>query len=319
MINGNLPFPPLVLLSMRSLLCLCALFLCATASSVAQTSALPPFIHAKLIWCDGMPCIDAQTSVQTGSKHLRLAVDTGNPTSVLNLKSAEALGVSLEPIMGSDGKPVPHFQKAVLNNVIVGDIVFKELKFLAVDLTPSIADKTFPDIDGTLAYGALKDRILQLDYPAGVLALTEPLTSQIACPGTCGDISLITFGHRGPPIVTTTGFTVNGKPIAVQVDTMFTGTLVIFPTSVEKLGLTTEAASKDANYFAFTDGGVDMYRAQASQLGFGSRVLATKAALYFAGPKVHLPDGLFDGTVGEDLLKTHRVSFNFHDNKFWLD
>jgi hypothetical protein len=295
---------------------LAAFLLLGTALSVAQTpSTLPPFVHAKLIMCEGLPCIDAQT----GGKHLRLVIDTGNPNSVLNVKSAQALAVPLQPITAADGKTVPGFQRAVVNNVDIGDILFKELRFLVIDLSPSIADKTFPDVDGTLAYGALKDRILQLDYLSGVLGVTEPLSSSAACPGTCGDISLITFGHRGPPIVTTTGFTVNGKPIAVQIDTMFTGTLVIFPTSIEKLGLTTEAASKDANYFAFTDGGVDMFRAQASQIGFVSHVIATKVPLYFAGPKVHLPDGLFDGTVGADLLKTHRVSFNFHDNKFWLD
>ena len=62
-----------------------------------------------------------------------------------------------------------------------------------------------------------------------------------------------------------------------------------------------------------------MFRAAAKELGFGPKTLATKVPLYFAGPKVHLPDGLFDGTVGADLLTPHKVTFDFHDNKFWLD
>jgi len=291
------------------------LWLGATLSLAQARAELPPFAHAKLSMCDGLPCIDAVVQ----GKHLRLAFDTGNPNSALNLKAAEAVGLSLQPVNGADGKPIAGFQKAIVNDVVIGDVAFKELRFLVVDLSPYIKNKTFPDIDGTIAYGAFKDRIVQLDYPAGVLSVSQPVTSVTACPAVCGDISLITFGHKGPPIVTTTGFTVNGKPISVQIDTMFTGTLLVFPTSVDKLGLSSEAQSKASQYFAFTDEGVDMFRSEVQQLGFGSKTLATKAPLYFAGPKVHLPDGLFDGTVGAELLGRHKVTFDFHDNKFWLD
>lgn len=290
--------------------------LVGTAFSVAQTAAgLPSFDHAKLLMCSGLPCVDAVVE----GRHLRLGVDTGNPNSILDVKVAEAAGLSLQPVNGADGKPFPGFQKAIVNNVAVGGVVFKEIRFLVFDLSPAIHAKTFPGVDGTIGYGAFKDRALQLDYPAGVFSVSQPLATSVVCPAVCGDISLITFGHRGPPIVTTTGFTVNGKPISVQVDTMFTGSLLVFPTSVEKLDLTAEAQSKKSEYFAFTDEGVDMFRAEAKRVGFGSKKLAANAPLYFAGPKVHLPDGLFDGTVGAELLGSHKVTFDFHDNKFWLD
>jgi hypothetical protein len=293
---------------------LCVLFLLSALSVAQAQSDLPSFSHAKLSMCDGLPCVDALV----GGKHLTLGIDTGNPTSVIDLKAAKTLGLTIEPILGDDGKPMAQYQKATATNIAIGDIEFKELKFLAVDLSASLNNGTLPHVDGTLAYGAFKDRIVQLDYPAGVLNLSQPLTAPTKCPGTCGDISLITFGQHGPPIVTTTGFTVNGKPIAVQVDTMFTGSLLIYPTSVDKLNLSAEGQSKNSQYFAFTDGGVEMFEAKAHQIGFGSKTLATEPPLYFAGPKVHLPDGLFDGTVGAALLASHKVTFNFHDNKFWL-
>jgi Aspartyl protease len=254
-----------------------------------------------------------------GGKHLRLGIDMGDPESVLNLKAAQMLGLTLQPVAGADGKPVAGYQQASETGVVVGEITFPKLDVLVIDLSGAIGKKTFPDIDGTLGYTAFEKRILQLDGPGGVLRVSQPLTSATGCPGVCGDISLITFGQHGPPIVTTTGFTVNGKPIAVQVDTMFTGALLIYPTSVEKLGLTAEAASKDSKYIAFTDGGVEMFRAEARQVGFGEKTLAAPAALYFAGAKVHLPDGLFDGTVGQELLASHKVTLNFQDKKFWLD
>jgi hypothetical protein len=300
--------------SLRSLSAILTLIVALSAAQ-AQSPALPPFAHAKLSLCDGLPCVDTQI----GDKHLRLGIDSGDPESVLGLQTAQTLGLTLKPVMGDDGKPIEHMQQATATNIVIGDVVFKQITFLVFDLSKAISGGTFPHVDGTLAYGAFKDRILQLDYPGGVLNLSQPLTAPTVCPANCGDISLITFGHRGPPIVTTTGFTVNGKPIAVQIDTMFVGDLLIYPTSVDKLGLTTEAQSKTSQYIPFTDGGVDVFQSQAHQVGFGSRVLVTKAPLYFAGPKVHLPDGLFDGTVGATLLAPYKVTFNFHDNKFWLD
>lgn len=299
---------------MRTSALLCFVLTLGTSSLVAHAQA-PVLSHAKLLSCDGLPCIDA---VANGHP-LRLAIDTGNPNPVLNLKSAQDLSLKLEPVLGPDGKPYKGYFETHLATLTFGDTALTNVEYLVADLTSAIAAKTFPDIDGTIGYGALKDRIVQLDYPGGVLGLSQPLATPAPCPGSCGEIALITFGHHGPPIVTATGFTVNGKPITVQIDTMYSGSLLIFPTSVDKLGLATESQSKTSKHFAFTDGGVDMLQSQAKQVGFITKTLAAPSPLYFAGPKVHLPDGLFDGTVGAELLSPHKVTFDFHDNKFWLD
>jgi Aspartyl protease len=298
---------------MKLLVCLCVLLLGTTL--VSQAQSLPPMANVKLLSCNGLPCVDAFAN----GKPLRLGIDTGDPNSVLDLKAAKSLGLTLAPVNGADGKPIAGCSQTTLASLIVGDIAFKNLEYVVADLSRSIVANTFPDIDGTIGYDAFKDRIVQLNTPNSVLSISQPLTAPTACPTTCGDIALITFGHHGPPIVTSTGFTVNGKPITVQIDTMYTGTLLVFPTSVDKLGLATESQSKTSKFFAFTDGGVDMFVSKANQLGFGAKILVTSAPLYFAGPKVHLPDGLFDGTVGAGLLSPHKITFDFHDNKFWID
>jgi hypothetical protein len=41
-------------------------------------------------------------------------------------------------------------------------------------------------------------------------------------------------------------------------------------------------------------------------------------ALYFATRKVHLPDGMFDGTVGNELFLGHVLTLDFHANRFWM-
>lgn len=108
-----------------------------------------------------------------------------------------------------------------------------------------------PAADGTLAYTAFRDRVLELDYVRRTVRISEPLKAELACPGVCGTITTPTFGKQGPPIVVSTGFSVNAKPVTAQIDTLFTGSMLIYPTSVEKLGLA-EAARTTKKEFSST-------------------------------------------------------------------
>lgn len=289
---------------------------CFVAAHAADTT-LPPMSSAKLLTCEGTPCVDVTIS---NGKHLRLAIDTGNPTSFLDAKVAESLGLSLAPLQSINGKSNPHRSQTTLSGVRVGNADLGNVTFAVGDLSGQIAQGTFPKVDGTLAYSAFKDRFLQLDYPDNLINISQPLTGPIACsPANCGALSLVTFGHNGPPVLATTGFNVNGASIFAQVDTMYTGTLLVYPNAVDSFGLKKASKSQQTKHFAFTDGGVDMFEAKVHREGFQRQTLATDTPIYFAGPKVHLPDGMFEATVGSALLAGQKVNFDFHDNHFWLN
>lgn len=85
-----------------------------------------------------------------------------------------------------------------------------------------------------------------------------------------------------------------------------------------KLGLTTQSGSSAKEFFPYTDGGVDMIKAQAENEAFGSHILATSPAVFFATPAVHLPDGMFDGTVGHALFKDIVLTLDLHTNHVWI-
>jgi hypothetical protein len=110
-----------------------------------------------------------------------------------------------------------------------------------------------------------------------------------------------------------------GQHVSVQIDTLYSGTMLIYPTSVAKLGLAAQATSPRVQNFPYTDGGVDMIEGSAIQESFGKKILLANAPLYFATPKVHVPDGMFDGTVGAALFAGHVVNLDFHANRFWLE
>ena len=102
----------------------------------------------------------------------------------------------------------------------------------------------------------------------------------------------------------------------MQIDTLYEGTMLIYPTSVEKLGLAAQQSSAKTRIFHFTDGGVPMIESTAERESFEDKLLRSNAALYFATPKVHLPDGMFEGTVGNELFAGHVLTLDFHANRF---
>ena len=279
------------------------------------TAQEPILATTPMLECSGLPCVDVNIS---GTAHLKMLIDTGNQTSMLDKATAEKLGLPLKPALGPDGKPYPGYSIATVKNVQLGSIALGDMKFLVANFQPDIKSGTFPVADGTLTYTAFHDRILQLNYKESVIGVSEVLTTDARCPNFCGTVTHPTFGKNGPPIVVTTGFNVNGKPVTVQIDTLYTGSMLIYPTSVEKLGLPAQENSAKRRNFPFTDGGVEMIEGRAATESFGTTVLKQDSTLYFATPKVHAPDGMFDGTVGHELFTGHVLTFDFHTHRFWM-
>jgi hypothetical protein len=284
------------------------------AAIALATSAVGATTQVNLIDCSGL----AGITVGLAGKPTKLLLDTGNAVSILNLKDAKNLGLTLEPYRNVDGNVIPNYFLTAVDNVALGALRLAHVTFLVVDLQKGIDSGTFPTAAGTLSYVALQDRVVSIDYNHRTLRLSEP-GAEVAVPENAGVLNFPTFGRKGPAIVVTSGFLVNGQPVIVQIDTMFAGTMLIYSPAVGKLGLTAEAGSTNIQKFPYTDGGVDMIQGKAQAESFGDKELVTNAPLYFATAKVHQPDGMFDGTVGQGLFAGRTVTFDFHTNRFWVD
>ena len=250
--------------------------------------------------CRGMVCVDLSVD---GSKPLTLLFDSGNVNSTLMNDTAQSLGWKTEPIE-RDGKPIPGVQRGGEHSVDFGGSKLAG-KFLVFDR--SVLGDDPPPVQGSIAYTFFKDRRVSIDYVHHVITLSDP------GPPLPGKLELITFGKKGPPIVVGSPFTVNGKPVHAQIDTGYTGTMLIYDDAVGKLGLSKGGTS---TYFPDTDGGVNMLASTASSLGFDKSVLDDKKpTLYFVGEgknPVHQPDALFEATVGNALFAHSVVTLDFH-------
>jgi Aspartyl protease len=277
--------------------------------AAAGTSRVKFAAEVPLLDCDGTPCVDARIG---DGKMVRFGIDTGNVDSVVDSKVAEAAGLKhSEP--PKPGAPSGMY-RTVMRAVHLGELTLAEVPAIGMDLSDMISQKQMPRVAGTLAYPAFKDRIVQLDFTAHKLRISDVLTAPVQCAGACDTMSLIAFGKEGPPIVVADGFEINGEKVSAQVDTMYTGSLLIYTASIEKLSLSGAAKTTDVRLFPLTDGGVNMKVAEAQSEGFGGNILVKDGAkVYFPTETVHEPDGLFDATAGLELFRDAVLTLDFHD------
>lgn len=284
-----------------------------------QAAGAARMVEIPLLDCTGLPCVDMSTA---NGKTVRLLIDTGEVNSYLDIKVAEALGVNLEPLNGGSST-VAEVQQTVVPGAKLGDLPLGNFPFMVLDTTPQAAVPgqkvaRLPG-DGALAYGAFQNRLLEIDYARRVLRISTPESRAPACPRVCSDLVIKHFGNYGPVTLTTTGFTLNGLPIEVQIDTLFTGTMLVYPASVEKFGLKKEAKSKHKEFFPFTQGGLKLARFDGISETFRDLPLLSDAPVYFMTADDHPPAVQFDATVGSGLLSHAVVTLDFKGMHFWMD
>jgi hypothetical protein len=256
--------------------------------------------------CDGLICIDAGLD---GAQRT-LMLDTGNAHSTLLADVAKELNWTLDPVQ-RNGSPVPGIWLGGEHRVTLAGVQ-APTTFYVFDR--ALLGEYKPPVDGSLTYDFFKDRVLEIDYPHHRVRISNVITTPPAekSPAS-GSLKLIPFGEHGPPVVIGSPFTVNGKTVHAQIDTVFTGTMLIYDSALDMLGLNKEGTPELIRY---TDGGVNMLAAHANSIGFGKgALLGGSPTLYFVGEgknPVHQPEGMFEATVGNALFVHSVVTLDFH-------
>lgn len=282
--------------------------------------APPKMVEVPLLDCSGLPCVELTTG---SGKTLRLLIDLGEANAYLDIKAAQALGVELQSLKGSEGGDINQVQQTIVPGARLGDLPLGDFPFMVLDTTPQpdkLGQQTEPlPGDGALTYGAFKNRVLEIDPRNHELRVSEPQTDAQPCPQSCGKLVIKHVGHWGPVTLTTDGFAVNGQPIDAQIDTLFTGTMLIYPGSVEKLDLKKESKAKPKETFPYTNGGVKLVRSDAGAVAFQRTPLLQDGPLYFGTKDANLPVVQYDGTVGLGLLGRGTATFDFKGMQFWMN
>jgi hypothetical protein len=286
-------------------------------STSAAYNGVKFLTEVPLLDCKGTPCIEVR--INDDGTPLKFVIDTGNVDSVIDAKVMKA--ADLQPLHPPKpgGAPIELIPTRI-PAVHIGSMALTQVIAAGMDLTDMINQNQMPDVAGTLAYPAFKDRIIQLDFVANKFRISDVLNSPVKCAGKCDTISLITFGKEGPPVVVADGFEINKEKVTAQLDTMYTGSMLIYTASIDRLSLNGANSTTDTRMFPLTDGGAAMRVADASEEGFQDITLAKEGAkVYFPTEAVHEPDGLFDATVGLELFRNTVLTLDFHDMTLSLD
>jgi len=283
--------------------------LLAALSFPGIASAVPAFV-ADLAFkpCEGLICLDVSLD---GAPARTLMLDTGNAHSTLIADAARELQWTLQPAQRG-GSVVGGIFLGGEHRVGLGGVSGPEPFYVFERAMLGIYQ---PPVDGSLSYDFFKDRVLEIDYPHHRIRFTNPITTPVPAGASeaAGSLRLITFGESGPPVVVGSPFSVNGKSVHAQIDTVFTGTLLIYDSALDTLGLKKEGP---AELFKYTDGGVELLAGRSDSIGFGKRGLVGGAhTLYYVGMgknPVHQPDGRFEATVGNALFAHCVVTLDFH-------
>jgi len=273
---------------------------------IARAATVPFAADFPFRSCEGLICIDA--SLDGAQRTLML--DTGNAHSTLITEVAKELNWTLDPVQ-RNGSTVPGIWLGGEHRVALAGVQ-APTTFYVFDR--ALLGEYKPPVDGSLTYDFFKDRVLEIDYPHHRIRISNVIATPPAEKSpTSGTLKLIPFGEYGPPVVVGSPFTVNGKTVHAQIDTVFTGTMLIYDSALDMLGLHKEGAPELIRY---TDGGVNMLAAHANSIGFGKRtLLGASPTLYYVGEgknPVHQPDGMFEATVGNALFANSVVTLDFH-------
>ena len=250
------------------------------------------------------------------SRAAKLVLDTGNPSSALDLDAARSFGLKPEPgqkkKMGAEAD-APDYYLLNPGQVRLGLEPLAGVVFAAAPLSKPLADRYGITCDGTLGYGAFKGRVLQIDYGARKLRLLD------AAPATTASAASLPIHWRpyqkgAPPLVTVDKLRIGSRPFCAQVDTFFAGSLILFPS---KLGGLDPSAARGVPTMYYEQSNLSAARLKEAA-ALGTATLSAGEILYVAGKAAHTPQTEIAVVLGNAFFHDSVVTFDFQGDRLLI-
>ena len=247
----------------------------------------------------------------------RLALDTGNLSSTLDLDAAKALGLAPDPAqkkkMGS-AADAPEYFPLVPEHVRLGGTTFTGNHVFAVaPITKALEERYGITCDGTMGVSFFKGRVVQIDYPARKLRVlaTSPAATAAAAPV---PILWRPLAKGTPPVVTVDRLRLGGRTIAAQVDTFFRGALIVFPGKVSGLDTLPVPTGTAATPYAGAELPAGRLRTAAI---LGGITRPADGTVYLAGKDARIPQTEVAAILGSAFFQGAILTLDLKENRLF--
>ncbi len=247
-----------------------------------------------------------------------MILDTDTDPSAVDLSFAKANDLKLRKVVGDvsgGGSEHPQVYLAKLPAVELGPSPARDLQAIAIDLS-QIRNRLGKDIEGVLGNNFLSGRVVQIDYPKGILHFYR---SSIVSMKTMSSRATLPFKfdkNDGCNIVD--GFIINGKRIAATIDTGSDGTFKLTPAAVVDLGLKEDANKGKSEISIGYRGTAQNTTGKVDVISVGSITINGPDVVFWGKGtgRDHKPWGL---NVGNAFLKDYIVTIDYKKNLIALE
>jgi len=240
-----------------------------------------------------------------------MLLDTDTDPSAIDVALASELGLKLDaksyPASGG-GTETTVFQLTSLPSVELGGVMAKSVLAGAIDLK-KLAAKIERPIRGLLGYSFLKDRIIQIDYPASKIRFYAefPYPGIKLAPNTVNKIAM-SFRYDGGVLIDSVF--VNGQKLKGTLDTGSSGTFALTPEGVAMLGLEEEAEKGAGEKSVGYNGEFESKSGVLKSVRIGRLAVDSAPASFWPTGAGHDKRN-FQVNIGNGFFKDYLMTFDF--------
>jgi len=289
---------------------LLALWLLAAAPGLAsaQSANANHFLEIPFVMVHNQIVLEVKIG---GKGPFTMLLDTDTDPSAIDLTTARDLGLNAGsgtyPTSGG-GTEANIARPTRLPLVELGSVSAKNIAAATIDLK-KISARLGKPIDGVLGYSFLKDRIVQIDYPALKLRFydTTPYPGIQNAPNMVNRIAL---GFRYDDDVIIDNVFINGQKMRATIDTGSSNTLCLTPEAISILGLDEDVKNARVDTSAGYNGEYQERTGILKSVRIGRLSLESVETTFWLPGTGH-DKKRFQVNIGNDFLKDFVVTFDF--------
>ena len=256
--------------------------------------------------------------VKVNGATFNMMLDTGTDPSAIDLATAKAVGLKLDPIgrASGGGTRVNLAYTTKLPLLTIGELVAQNVPAVAIDLS-EVSQRLGMPLHGILGHSLLNGRIVQIDYPKRVIRFYSTLPyARVADRPNTPQRTVLLFRYADNVLIDEV--TVNGQKVVGDIDTGSDGTFKLTPAAVSYLGLEDQFNKAPVSSSVGYNGISENREGQIGNVTVGGISVDAPAVIFF-GRGTGRDKKAWGINIGNAFLKDYVVTIDYRRKRITLE